>query len=103
MDLEDIIKKLPKIFQDLARIHLKILLKLTREEVEKWVRLMLTGDYENAHKRLLAKMSTKEAIEDANALLEVVKQLNKQAQTEADMWREFFLQIFLILLGKIEE
>ena len=103
MLIEDVIKKLPKMFQALARAHLKALTKLSLIEVTAWTMLMLEGDYEQAHKSLIAFMDTSDLIEDTKALKSLLSRFNRRSKAEADMWRNFFLTILTILLSSIEE
>lgn len=103
MSLEDLIQKLPEIYQELARTHIKLLINLTYDELEVWTKLMLEGDYEQAQANLIKQMSTQEAIDDTTAIKNIMKELNKEAKAQADTWREFFLQIILIGLLRLKE
>lgn len=103
MGLENIIKKLPKMYQDLARTQLKVLVRIAKEESEAWTRLMLVGDYEKAHQGLIKRMSTQEVLDDTKELLKIMRQLNKDAKAEIDMWREFFTRLVLLGLARLEK
>ena len=103
MALEDIIEKLPKIYRELARTQIKVLVRIVKKESEAWVKLMLAGNYEEARRGLLKRMSTQEILDDTRELNVIMRQLNKDAKAEADMWREFFLQIFLLGLARLDE
>ena len=107
MTIEEIISKLPEEFRPLARRYTTLLINMGFEELQGWIGIVISGDYLQAYRSLVAKMSTDEIVAEQNKANEILKALNKENAVLVAAQREILAQIFMTLLlmlqGQIEE
>lgn len=99
--IDDLIKKIPKQFQDLAQAHLSILAGMAKDEVLAWIDLILKGDYETAYQVTNDRMTPSERIAEQKRLNTLYEFYNKDAKAKNDMLLEFFRQILLIAISML--
>ena len=99
--ITDLIEKIPKDFQELARAHLPILAGMAKDEVLAWIDLILKGDYENAYRITNDKMAPSERIDEQIRLNTLYEIYNKEAKAKSDMFLDFLRQLLLIAVSML--
>ena len=98
MTIEELIKKLPERFQAIARRYAHLLIDMGFEELEAWIELISTGEWEQAYKNLISKMNTDELVGEQDKLNEILKALNEENAEFVSAQKDIVLQVLLTLL-----
>jgi len=98
MTIEELISKLPEEYREIARRYTALLLDMSFEELQAWVEQITKGNWQNAYRKLAAKMSTEELLAAERKGHEMLARLNKE---NADSFAIQFALIEQILLTSI--
>ena len=96
--IDDLLKRVPDPFKDLAKSHLPILIDMAEVEMEEWLNLLLVGDGVQAYRVINERMSPQERVEEQKALNALFRIYHEEQVNQADMFREFFKSIIWILI-----
>ncbi|KKN74444.1 hypothetical protein LCGC14_0390640 [marine sediment metagenome] len=77
MTIEELIKKLPQEYQEIAYRYTAILLDEAFDDLQGWIELIAKGKWQDAYRRIIEKMPTNEVIADEQRGHEILKRLNK--------------------------
>lgn len=95
--LEELIEKLPEKLRPIARRYLPAFVEASLEQLEEWVKLIARGQWQEAYRFAIARMTTAELVQEQQRLNEVLIQLNlaNAAKIQAE---QLFVQEILLLL-----
>ena len=99
--LDDLIKKVPEEFQELARAHIPILAAMAKDDIVAWIDLILNGDYEKAYRVTNNKMTPSERIDEQKRLKALYETYNRDMIGKKDMFLDFLRQILLIAVSML--
>ncbi len=101
--IDDLIKKIPEQFRELAKAHLPILVKMMDDEAIAWIDLILKGDYEKAYQTTNDRMTPSERVTEQKRLNVLYRTYNEDTVNKGNVLAEFFRQILLIALSLLRE
>jgi len=106
MTIEEIIAKLPEEYQEIARTYTTLLLDMSFAELQTWVEMIAKGNWQNAYRNLVVKMSTEELLIAERKGHEILKRLNKEnadsIATQFALIEQIILTSILMLRKEIE-
>ena len=107
MKIEELIAKLPEEYREIARTYTTLLLDMGFEELQAWVEMIAKGNWQNAYRNLVAKMSTEEVLAAERKGHEMLKRLNKENAdsigTQFALIEQILLTSILMLRKEVEE
>ena len=98
--IDDIINDLPEEIQDIVRIHMVIVTRMTALQLTEWVKQITGRHYTGAYQSLNDRMTPEERLAEQNRLNELISYYNKENKQQVDMWRDFFNTLIAILIQK---
>lgn len=96
--IDDLIKRLPDEFQELAQRYMPILVNMTFDELEQWVGLLAEGNWQKAYQNVVVKMSIDESVAEQKRINELLQKLNEENADKLAMDKDIVRQILLIAL-----
>lgn len=98
MTIEELIQKIPEEYRLIARRYTTLLLDMGFKELQDWVDLIATGNWQQAYKAIVAKMPTDEIIAEQKKANELLKKMNKENADMLAGQRAILQQILLTSL-----
>lgn len=96
MPMENLIKKLPDEYQEMARRYLPIFINSTFDELEQWIALIAIGNWQEAYGVVIRKMDTNILLDEQGKCNEYLLKLNKENATYIDLQREMIRKTLII-------
>jgi len=96
MPLEELIKKLPDEYQEMARRYLPIFINSTFDELEQWIALIAIGNWQEAYGTVVRKMDTEVLLDEQGKCNEYLRKLNKANADYMELQREMIRKSLLI-------
>ena len=98
MTTEELIAKLPEEYQSLARRYVTILIDMGFEDLQGWVEMLASGNWQKAYEAVVSKMPTGEVLKEQKKVNEILKALNKDNAERVAAQKAIIQQIFLTSL-----
>lgn len=106
MKIDDLIAKLPEEYRAIAKRYAPLLINMGFEELQDWVERLAGGDWQQAYKDLVSKMTTTEIVDEQDKANEIMKALNKEnadlVAAQSNLMQQILLSTLLMLRGQIE-
>lgn len=99
--LDDIIESLPSEYEELAKLYLPVIKRMSKEKALEYFELLRINQEVKAHELLIAKMTTEEISEDGDKGNEILKQLNKKNSEDIALMWHIARMILTIGLNKL--
>lgn len=94
--LDDLIKKLPVEYREMARRYLPIFIDSTFDEIEQWAALIAIGNWRDAYELVVRKMSTEVLLDEQGKCNERLRKLNKENADYIQLQQEIIRKALLI-------
>jgi len=98
MTINDMIKKLPPEYQEIARRYVPLLVDMKFEDLKSWIEMIAAGNWQKSYKELVSKMTVDELLAEERKGHEILKQLNKDNADRIALQFAIIEQIFLTSL-----